>query len=153
MIAAHFVIDCLARGTSFRPPYHRRHAVLLLLLLTSADVAVSRAGVPHMRLAPWCRPLLVVCSLRWVLRLFVVLVRMVASTAEVAALLVLCLLFYAVTALFLFRDMEAVGHEEASHFATLGDSLWSFFILLTTSNFPDVMMLVHCCQCRQSSCQ
>ena len=30
--------------------------------------------------------------------------------------------------------------EGAMHFKTLGDSLWSMLVCLTTSNFPDVML-------------
>ena len=76
---------------------------------------------------------LIMRSFRTVMRAFVS--NFVYSGPILIAIAVLIVL-YSALGMFIFRTT----YEDYVHFATIQQSIWSMTILLTTANFPDVML-------------
>jgi hypothetical protein len=139
------------RATFWR---NRANLVKMLLLLTALlDVTsfwVRRDGliIGPLRLAPLIRPIIVITNER----------RLRETTMSVAGLLwavryVLFLIIFFViwfgTLLYVLFDQFCAGGtrspdcDESAYFGTLSLSYLSVFIMLTTANYPDVMMAAY----------
>lgn len=104
------------------------------LRLLGPHAAGLRLGV---RLAPLCRAALLAVTSLSMRRQLRLLGRIVPRFGSVAVLLCAHLLFFAWLGVLLFPPHTPEG---AAFFAGIGGASWSLLILLTTCNFPDVML-------------
>ncbi|EOD07770.1 Two-pore ion channel [Emiliania huxleyi CCMP1516] len=115
-------------------------AVLQLLLLTvaAADLAVWCSSVSWRRtpLSRPLRPLFIVFAHRKLLSTFYAVVRMLPAVLELLLLISGLLAFSALISFVLFGPWE----PPLAAFASYGSSFYSSFLLLTTTNFPDVAL-------------
>ena len=94
-------------------------------------------------LNPMLRPILFVALSRSVRRSLRSFVRVVPAVLDIFFLVLLLLLFGAALGVLLFDQLSEKLSEMKHSFATVGDALLSLHILLTTANFPDVMLPVY----------
>jgi len=109
------------------------------LALCAADAAAAFCAGGAASLTPasaLCRCLLVLTHDRNVRTQLRLIARVAPDVLSVLALLGCVVLLYAWFATLIFQNETAEGREV---FPTYGASVWQLFILVTTSNFPDVM--------------
>jgi len=115
-------------------------AVLQLLLLTvaAADLAVWCSSVSWRRtpLSRPLRPLFIIFAHRKLLSTFYAVVRMLPAVLELLLLISGLLAFSALISFVLFGPWD----PPLAAFAAYGSSFYSSFLLLTTTNFPDVAL-------------
>ncbi|KAL1495430.1 hypothetical protein AB1Y20_016798 [Prymnesium parvum] len=137
----------------FASPWHLTQ--FLLLVLNSVFVAVQAlapAGHAHgasrglTAINPMLRPILFVAMSRSVRRSFRCFLRVIPAVADCVLLVLVMLVVYAIAGVILFAGAgDDLSSGEASHgfqdaFQSLPQALLSLFTLLTTANFPDVML-------------
>lgn len=87
------------------------------------------------RIAPHCRPLILVTSMKSIKAVLYAAMRSLPRLAVIGVLQLLWIVFAAWCGLILFKD---VGGN--SFFGDLGASIWSMLVLSTTANYPDVAL-------------
>jgi hypothetical protein len=87
------------------------------------------------RLAPYLRPLLLVCHFRPLQRQLLLLKRIVPELAHIGVVVLAFITFIAFYGTIVFD-----GHEHETYFPTFLASCWSVLVMLTTANWPDVMI-------------
>lgn len=115
---------------------------LLLLLIDAAFIAIS-AALPDYELAflnPLLRPLLFLSLFERTRSVVGQIASVVPAVAGWALLILLLLLFFALCGVLLFGGTDPLLAEGGSDFDDLGSALLCLFVLLTTSNYPDVML-------------
>jgi len=111
-------------------------AQLGLVLMDFASILMTFMAQDRMPLMPIIRPILFVCYSRRVRKAMVSLFKVIPSFLDCALLIVLLILFFALFGMLLFQ----ASPEGDTYFPTLGESSMSLLVLLTTANFPDVML-------------
>ena len=115
----------------------RQRSVVALLVLAIADLVYAyTTPTEWWRAAPYIRAALMVAHSPAVQQELAVGRRIVPHFAAVAALIVIFVAFAAWTATLLFLPSSPEG-EILPDFI---EASWQLFILLTTANYPDVMM-------------
>jgi hypothetical protein len=115
---------------------------LLLLLIHAAFIAIS-AALPDYELAflnPLLRPILFVSLFERTRSVVGQIASVVPAVAGWALLILLLLLFFALCGVLLFGGTEPLLADGGGDFDDLASALFCLFVLLTTSNFPDVML-------------
>jgi amino acid transporter len=111
-------------------------AQLVLVLADVASIMVALLAPARMPLMPLIRPLLFVCISRRVRKAVLSLFKIIPSFLDCAVLVTLLIGFFSLFGMLLFQATP----EGRQYFPTITDSMLSMFILLTSANFPDVMM-------------
>eukprot|EP00928_Gymnodinium_smaydae_P045224 TRINITY_DN30166_c1_g3_i1.p1 TRINITY_DN30166_c1_g3~~TRINITY_DN30166_c1_g3_i1.p1 ORF type:complete len:760 (+),score=148.72 TRINITY_DN30166_c1_g3_i1:94-2373(+) len=134
------VLRRVSQGSNFWTSQHQIIRVIALALYV-CDMTnfylMPPAWVLRFRLAPYLRAVLTMTyshSLR--VRLETV-VRALPGVAQVGSLTACLLSLYAWLGILIFRVSQEEGSE---YFLGFGDALWSLLVLMTSANFPDVMM-------------
>eukprot|EP00939_MAST-03C_sp_MAST-3C-sp1_P005373 g5373.t1 len=110
--------------------------ILLLAMDFFAILSIFAGLSTFVGLGLFVRPLLFVAKSRSVRSGFTILFKTVPSFADVLLLLVLCVLFGAGVGCVIFQDSD----EGSEFFSSLATGINSMVVLLTTANYPDVMM-------------
>ena len=143
---------CMSPRTFFASPWHVIQllllvfncSIVLLQIFTSAqdDKLLDRpeAGVFDY-INPLLRPLFLVAISRSVRRSARSFIRVLPHIADLIYMMILLLLSFALLGAILFGFGS--GKEMEEQFGSVAHSLQTMFILLTTSNFPDVMLPVY----------
>lgn len=101
------------------------------------QVAASYANPTGLTLLnPITRPVLFIVMHRRVRNSWIMLGKILPSLVDGLALLVICIFVYATAGTILFYGSE----EGEQHFPTIWQGALSLLILITTANFPDIMM-------------
>lgn len=111
--------------------------VLLILLMTVESVVILSRGLLHFRVTRALRPFFLLdnhymASVRRVTR------QIVQSVWPILDMIILLLFFICMFTVIGFYAFSQNNYDP--YFATLKDSFVSLFVLITTANFPDVMM-------------
>jgi len=114
----------------------------LLLLLDSLGIAITAVSPTTLTFFnPMLRPMIFVAMSGRVRRAFGSFFRLIPLVAEWGLMVLLLLGFYAVTGVLIMgRNRPLLGANQEGAFDTIPDALLSLTVLLTTANFPDVML-------------
>ena len=125
-------VPCDAGGLSYlRPHHHRVHATLLSAAVVDWVVAIATPQtVP--RVGPFLRICLLANRSADIRRELWLVARMVPGLSSVLLLTLMTLAFAAFFGLVLFHD------GSPHYFGTFWRAMWQLWVLMTTSNFPDV---------------
>ena len=140
LLALDVALNLVAQGFANTWAHRRSRAAALLLAATAAATVSSRLGLlpsTWLPIGPYVRVALVVVHSHQVRNQLRVVRQAVPSFAGVALLLLLFLLLASWLATILFPLDTAEGRDVMPSF---GDAAWQLLILLSTANFPDVMM-------------
>jgi hypothetical protein len=119
------------------------HLLQLLLLLTNAAFIAISAALPDYELVflnPLLRPLLFLSLYERTRSVIGQIASVFPAVAGWALLILLLLLFFALCGVLLFGGTEPLLADGGGDFDDMGSALLCLFVLLTTSNFPDVML-------------
>ncbi|OTF73866.1 Ion transport protein-like protein, partial [Euroglyphus maynei] len=110
--------------------------IVLLLMIIEAIVVLLRQD-SHFRVTRSLRPVFLIDNFHFygVRRVIRQTFQSLRSFIDMMALLLFFLIFFSITAFYLFS-----GIPNYQQFSTIIQSFLSLFVLLTTANFPDVMM-------------
>jgi len=97
-------------------------------------IALSTPGKHY--LAHFVRPIIFIVYIRSVRETFLRIWHVILEAKEVMILIILNVIFFSWTGMILFDDSV----EGELYFGSLADSCWYMLILLTTANYPDIMM-------------
>jgi len=129
---------CLAfaQGRDFVKGLARNRVILLVVM--GIDLVISFCTPSYaLRAAPYLRILLVVCYSHATRSRLDLVMKTVPAVANVFLLALIYVAFFAWLGVIFFpKDTE----EGKQYFRSLGEGMWSLLILLTTANYPDVMM-------------
>ena len=94
------------------------------------------------RLAPILRPMIFTVNIRQIRETMVSTLQIIWDVKELLCLIVCLVLWFGMLMFVLFNQycLPESGCDERPYFGTLGLSFLSTFTILTTANFPDVMM-------------
>eukprot|EP00947_MAST-08B_sp_MAST-8B-sp1_P005435 g5435.t1 len=118
-------------------------ARILLLLVATVDVIITFSDPNHFRLAPLVRPAVFVAA-NMQIRAHVN--KLMAATGEfsiVILMLLILLAFSSCLGVMLFdhdRVLQGGVFEGQGSFPDIGEGIMNLLILLTTANFPDIML-------------
>ena len=116
---------------------NRWHVAEVVLLLTDAAAILVTLMAPDSKpLMPILRPMIFVCVSRRVRRAVTSLFKVVPSFLDCAFLIALLIGFFALFGMLFFQNTP----EGNKFFPSLGEAMLNLFVLLTTANFPDIMM-------------
>lgn len=110
--------------------------MVLVLMVVEAIVVLVRQN-SHIRITRALRPVFLVDNhyLNGVRRVVRQTIQSLHAFAYMLCLLLFFLVFFSISAFYLFSPIT-----EYDQFSTMWNSFLSLFVLLTTANFPDVMM-------------
>ena len=129
----------MSRRTFFSSPAHV--AQLLILLLDAAGIIVSAISADTLTFFnPLLRPLLFAAMSVRTRRALATFFRVLPSLGDWSALLLLLLAFYALLGVCIFGPPDPLLGDDGVYFHTLPRALLSLVVLITTANFPDVML-------------
>ena len=112
-------------------------AQIILIAADLTGVIVSVLGSGSLPLwNPMLRPLLFVCLSQSMRGALMTLLRTLPSVMDSVVLITLLLTVYSTVGVLLFRNTE----EGQLYFPSFSDAMVSMLVLLTTANYPDVMM-------------
>eukprot|EP00937_MAST-01D_sp_MAST-1D-sp2_P003304 g3304.t1 len=111
-------------------------AEVVFVLIDAAAILVALAAPNAMPLMPLLRPIIFVCVSRRVRRAITSLIRVLPSFLDCAFLIALLIGFFALFGMLLFQGTP----EGRQFFPSVSESYLSLFVMLTTANFPGVMM-------------
>lgn len=111
-------------------------AEVVLLLVDAAAILVTLVAPSSMPLMPLLRPLIFVCISRRVRRAATSLLRVLPSFLDCAFIIALLIGFWALFGMLLFQNTP----EGRQYFPSISESYLSLFVMLTTANFPEIMM-------------
>eukprot|EP00730_Choanoeca_flexa_P020167 TRINITY_DN9861_c0_g1_i1.p1 TRINITY_DN9861_c0_g1~~TRINITY_DN9861_c0_g1_i1.p1 ORF type:complete len:665 (+),score=202.54 TRINITY_DN9861_c0_g1_i1:66-1997(+) len=120
--------------------------VIGVIALTVMDMVIflstHHANVHTMRYSRILRPLLLVsfAEFRQVRRVVRSIRRTLPSVLNVLVLLFATIAMFALLAVSLFRDRDYLDPDGSPYMMDYFDSYWRFYVLVTSANFPDVMM-------------
>eukprot|EP00927_Polykrikos_kofoidii_P018647 TRINITY_DN18668_c0_g1_i1.p1 TRINITY_DN18668_c0_g1~~TRINITY_DN18668_c0_g1_i1.p1 ORF type:complete len:753 (+),score=67.13 TRINITY_DN18668_c0_g1_i1:148-2406(+) len=129
---------CVVIGASAFVAWRWRifHAFVLLALVVDVLCATFRLPDYSWRLAPYCRSILLVAYDSSLQQEMNSLFRSVKELLKVFFMLALFVVVYAWVGAVLFT----INGPEGEYFTDFGTSLWTLLVLLTTNNFPDVII-------------
>lgn len=130
------VLKAAYEGTSAFYSNRWHVAEVVLLLVDAAAILVTLMAPDSKPLMPMLRPMIFVCVSRRVRRAVTSLFKVIPSFLDCAFLIALLIGFFALFGMLFFQGTT----EGRLYFPNLGESVLSLFILLTTANFPDIMM-------------
>lgn len=113
------------------PPFNASH-----FLPDEGAVPIETPRVILFRLSPLLRPALYVASNVRLRALVGNLARTLSSIAELVALIVLVIFFYATLGVLVFRDFGSSTTEADRYFSSFTQALESMMVLMTTANYP-----------------
>jgi two pore calcium channel protein len=87
----------------------------------------------------FARPFVFFLFMRSVRETIVKMIHVVWDSKGVIGLLIMLLLFYSGIGMVLYKDSD----EGKLYFSSFGEAFWNMLILLTSTNFPDVMLPVY----------
>eukprot|EP00903_Cladosiphon_okamuranus_P012927 g12070.t1 len=106
------------------------------LLVYAVDLIVAAAyGNPGIRVAPYMRALLLVGYSPDMMAQVKLFGRILAEFASILSVVAMFLGFFA-----WFGNVTFAGEERSIYFPNFVDACWNLLVMLTTANFPDVMM-------------
>ncbi|KAH9506805.1 Two pore calcium channel protein 1 [Dermatophagoides farinae] len=110
--------------------------IVLILMIVEAIVVLLRQDT-HFRVTRSLRPVFLIDNFHFfgVRRVIRQTFQSLRSFIDMLALLLFFLIFFSISAFYLFS-----GISNYSQFSTIVESFLSLFVLLTTANFPDIMM-------------
>lgn len=139
LISAWVGLRCYAIGPRAYLRNRRCAVFATALALSLLDIVVTSIclmrGVRMYRLCSYLRLTMLVLEMPDIVRQMKLVVRALPGLTGVAIAYVVFLLLSAFFSLLLFA-----GEQRAKMFPNYGDALWNLLILLTTANFPDIMM-------------
>lgn len=121
-----------AGGHSYLQPRHNKLHVLLLLAALADAVFAAATPPTTPRIGPFLRICLLANRSSDIRREVELLARLIPGLASVLLLVLMTLSFFAFFGLVLFHDISP------HYFGTFGRGMWQLWVLMTTSNFPDV---------------
>ena len=145
VLLAVFYVDRLHRGPAFYDTTSAptkllwaKFAVvgLYVLDIIFASIFEGSSSYQVWRFGPYLRIAIFVLVHRNTFAIWKLHVTMLPHLFEVLIVLVSFLFFFAILAMNIFQK----GDEGNAHFQSLGGSLWSLVVLLTTANFPGIFV-------------
>ncbi|XP_045522599.1 two pore channel protein 1-like isoform X4 [Pieris brassicae] len=135
-IELHLKLKWIGWGTIFKHKRTMIKGVTLLIMLLEAVVVLCRQS-SHFRVTRALRPIFLVDTRHCggVRRFIRQILQSLPPILDMLGLLMFFVATYSLLGYYLFSE-----HIDNGHFRTLSDSFVSMFVLLTTANFPDVMM-------------
>ncbi|GIX76970.1 two pore calcium channel protein 1 [Caerostris darwini] len=119
--------------------HHKRSVIKLIVLVIMIIEAVVVLGrqTSHFRVTRALRPVFLIDNhyCKGIRRVIRQIMQSLPPILDMLTLLLFFMLIFSVLGFYLFRSV----HED-TYFSSLQDSFVSLFVLLTTANFPDVMM-------------
>lgn len=113
-------------------------------MLDAAGIFVSAVSADVMTFFnPLLRPLLFVAMSSRTRRALATFGRVLPSLADWSGLLILLVVFYALLGVLLFGPPDALLGDDGAYFRTVPRALMSLVVLITTANFPDVMLAAY----------
>lgn len=119
---------------------HRLELALLTLCILDVLLSYFVQLIPHFRLSPFLRPILFVTKARSFRAIFKRIGYTVVAMATPLFALVFFLFFSSFAAILIFGPLDGDERVDTKFFTTYLTALQNLQILLTTANFPDVMM-------------
>eukprot|EP00927_Polykrikos_kofoidii_P025859 TRINITY_DN23170_c0_g1_i1.p1 TRINITY_DN23170_c0_g1~~TRINITY_DN23170_c0_g1_i1.p1 ORF type:complete len:753 (-),score=76.64 TRINITY_DN23170_c0_g1_i1:374-2632(-) len=137
-LMADLALWCVVLGsaTVFAWKWRMFHALLLFTLAVDVIFAAVQLPDSSWRLGPYCRAILLVAYDTTLQQEVISLLR---SASELAKVLLLLAVFIVVYAWF-GAVLWTIAGPEGQYFTNFGTSLWTLLVLLTTNNYPDVML-------------
>ncbi|CAF4804794.1 unnamed protein product [Pieris macdunnoughi] len=135
-IELHLKLKWIGWGTIFKHKRTMIKGLTLLIMLLEAVVVLCRQS-SHFRVTRALRPIFLVDTRHCggVRRFIRQILQSLPPILDMLGLLMFFVATYSLLGYYLFSE-----HIDNGHFRTLSDSFVSMFVLLTTANFPDVMM-------------
>ncbi|XP_047521925.1 two pore channel protein 1-like isoform X3 [Pieris napi] len=135
-IELHLKLKWIGWGTIFKHKRTMIKGLTLLVMLLEAVVVLCRQS-SHFRVTRALRPIFLVDTRHCggVRRFIRQILQSLPPILDMLGLLMFFVATYSLLGYYLFSE-----HIDNGHFRTLSDSFVSMFVLLTTANFPDVMM-------------
>lgn len=134
-----FVVDVAFHLIAYRQRFWtpRQTSYLLLVAIYLFVTLLAFAKARTFDILAFIRPMIFIILNHRVRKQVVIVVRSLRPVIELFILGLLLLFFFALVAIILFP----VGTIEGdTFFPSLPDGMWSLMVLLTTANFPDVML-------------
>lgn len=114
---------------------------MALAVFSVADMAIGYSTPESFfRLAPYLRLGFVVLYSNQVRTRLLLVAKTMPEVMGIFGMIVSFIAFFAWIGVLIFDKDSPEGRQ---YFADLGDGMWSLYILLTTANFPDVMMPIY----------
>lgn len=164
-ISADIVIEAKLLGKTYakRSKWWKFKFILCVLILINALICLVWPLFP--KISRLARPFLFLSRSRGVRKVFSSMIRTIPSILTVSLLLLFHVLFFSFTGYALFRGVsygvcnptpEVIQNSTfvycstfsngcTNYFSSLGHSVLQLFILLTTANYPEIMMPVYKC--------
>ncbi|XP_022120040.2 two pore channel protein 1 isoform X3 [Pieris rapae] len=135
-VELHLKLKWIGWGTIFKHKRTMIKGVTLMIMLLEAVVVLCRQS-SHFRVTRALRPIFLVDTRHCggVRRFIRQILQSLPPILDMLGLLMFFVATYSLLGYYLFSE-----HIDNGHFRTLSDSFVSMFVLLTTANFPDVMM-------------
>ncbi|XP_050668395.1 two pore channel protein 1-like isoform X2 [Leptidea sinapis] len=135
-VELHLKLKWIGWGTIFKHKRTMIKGVTLLIMVLEAVVVLCRQS-SHFRVTRALRPIFLVDTRHCggVRRFIRQILQSLPPIIDMLGLLMFFVATYSLLGYYLFSE-----HIDNGHFQTLSDSFVSMFVLLTTANFPDVMM-------------
>ncbi|XP_038214811.1 two pore calcium channel protein 1-like isoform X1 [Zerene cesonia] len=135
-IELHLKLKWIGWGTIFKHKRTMIKGITLLIMVLEAVVVLCRQS-SHFRVTRALRPIFLVDTRHCggVRRFIRQILQSLPPILDMLGLLMFFVATYSLLGYYLFSE-----HIDNGHFKTLSDSFVSMFVLLTTANFPDVMM-------------
>ncbi|CAK1552370.1 unnamed protein product [Leptosia nina] len=135
-IELHLKLKWIGWGTIFKHKRTMIKGITLLIMVLEAVVVLCRQS-SHFRVTRALRPIFLVDTRHCggVRRFIRQILQSLPPILDMLGLLMFFVATYSLLGYYLFSE-----HIDNGHFRTLSDSFVSMFVLLTTANFPDVMM-------------
>nr|XP_032527043.1 two pore calcium channel protein 1-like isoform X2 [Danaus plexippus plexippus] len=135
-IELHLKLKWIGWGTIFKHKRTMIKGVTLLIMVLEAVVVLCRQS-SHFRVTRALRPIFLVDTRHCggVRRFIRQILQSLPPIIDMLGLLMFFVATYSLLGFYLFSE-----HVDNGHFQTISDSFVSMFVLLTTANFPDVMM-------------
>ncbi|UXI16486.1 mediator of RNA polymerase II transcription subunit 6 [Sarcoptes scabiei] len=126
----------IGRSKFFRHTRTLIKTIVLILMIIEAIIVLWRQD-SHFRVTRSLRPMFLIDNFYFygVRRVVRQTMQSLRSFCEMLALLIILLIFFSISAFYLFSSIP-----NYQQFSTIIQSFLSLFVLLTTANFPDVMM-------------
>ncbi|XP_045454157.1 two pore channel protein 1-like [Melitaea cinxia] len=135
-VELHLKLKWIGWGTIFKHKRTMLKGITLLIMVLEAVVVLCRQS-SHFRVTRALRPIFLVDTRHCggVRRFIRQILQSLPPIIDMLGLLMFFVATYSLLGYYLFSE-----HIDNGHFQTISDSFVSMFVLLTTANFPDVMM-------------
>ena len=118
-------------ASNFREVLH-----IILSVISFIDIIVALTRSKGLFVAKFVRLIRISLSIRSLREAIIRILLVIYDAKEIFMLIILYLIFFSWGGFMLFKGTP----QEYAYFGSLSETIWNLSILLTTSNFPDVML-------------